>query len=142
MRRYNGYAVLLFLLFLPAFIWGWLVWWLIVVGIATLIILWKVISHFIKINWGHKPEPVQILAYKERSRKTYIDKKGYKRYKNNDRLIHRDIAYYKIYRKSFGEYLKKFGEYDIHHKDGNKLNNTIKNLQILTRNEHKKKHGL
>ncbi len=30
--------------------------------------------------------------------------------------------------------------YDVHHKDMNKLNNSVENLQILTRSEHKKLH--
>lgn len=30
--------------------------------------------------------------------------------------------------------------YDVHHKDMNKLNNAVENLQILTRSEHKKLH--
>ena len=29
---------------------------------------------------------------------------------------------------------------DIHHKDGNKLNNKIENLECLTREEHKARH--
>jgi hypothetical protein len=32
--------------------------------------------------------------------------------------------------------------YFIHHKDGNKLNNDINNLEILTPMEHKRKHRL
>lgn len=31
-------------------------------------------------------------------------------------------------------------EYDVHHKDGNRLNNDPQNLEILTRSEHMKKH--
>jgi len=140
--RYNGYAVLLFLLFLPAFIWGWLVWCLIVGGIIFLIVLWKLINYFIKINRGYKPEPIQIPIYKRRYRKTYIDENGYKRYEDNNKLIHRDVAYNKIYRRGFGKYLKRFGEYDIHHIDGNKLNNNKTNLKILTREQHKAIHGI
>ena len=30
--------------------------------------------------------------------------------------------------------------YDVHHKDMNKLNNVVENLQILTRSEHQKIH--
>ena len=29
----------------------------------------------------------------------------------------------------------------VHHKDGNKLNNSIENLELLTRNEHSKLHN-
>lgn len=35
-------------------------------------------------------------------------------------------------------YLKQ--EYDVHHKDGNKTNNTKDNLMVLTRSEHQKLH--
>lgn len=30
--------------------------------------------------------------------------------------------------------------YDVHHKDGDKTNNNLSNLQILTRSEHQKLH--
>ena len=30
--------------------------------------------------------------------------------------------------------------FDVHHKDGNKDNNSISNLELVTRSEHQKKH--
>jgi len=71
-----------------------------------------------------------------------LDENGYLR-NNYGNLIHRDTAYEYIYRDGYkkGIFTKRFGEYDIHHKDRNKLNNSPDNLQILTREEHKKIHG-
>jgi hypothetical protein len=72
----------------------------------------------------------------------HIDNKGYERDHYND-LVHRNVAYEEIYKEGYKEgiYTKRFGEYDVHHKDGNKRNNASENLQILTREEHKKIHG-
>jgi len=42
-----------------------------------------------------------------------------------------------IYEMHYGEIPKG---YEIHHKDGNKLNNNIDNLEILTKSEHTKLH--
>ena len=72
-------------------------------------------------------------------RQTTIDKNGYKR-NGYRRLIHRDKAEKLIYNK--GDFELEFWKYDVHHKDGNKLNNRRDNLEILTREEHKKKHGI
>ena len=73
----------------------------------------------------------------------YVDENGYER-NVYGRLIHRDVAYKYIYRKGYkdGIFTKRFGYYDIHHIDGDKRNNSIDNLQILTREEHKAKHGI
>lgn len=85
-----------------------------------------------------------ILNHKDnetRELKKVIDKNGYKRgqHKHSD-LIHRQIAYSEIYLKNRNEYPLKFHKYVIHHIDGNKLNNDVSNLQILTKEEHEAIH--
>ena len=69
--------------------------------------------------------------------KNTIDERGYKR-NGYGRLIHRDKAEKLIYKK--GDYPLEFWQYDVHHKDGNKLNNLKDNLEILTREEHNRRH--
>lgn len=58
----------------------------------------------------------------------WIDKKGYRRIKRG-KFLHRVIM---------EEYLQRKLSLDevIHHKDGNKLNNNINNLEVLQKREH------
>tara|TARA_Y100000289_G_C3880934_1_gene128625 strand:- start:363 stop:776 length:414 start_codon:yes stop_codon:yes gene_type:complete len=59
--------------------------------------------------------------------KTYTDKKGYLRYKSNNRFIHRIVA------KSLYNNTKfKFSECLVYHLDLNKKNNKSSNLRIIT----------
>ncbi len=71
-----------------------------------------------------------------------IDDRGYIR-NGYGRLIHRDVAYHYHYKKGFqnGKYKMRFRYYDVHHVDEDKTNNSPKNLQILTRAEHRRIHG-
>lgn len=72
-----------------------------------------------------------------------IDENGYERGKlEHSDLIHRQVAYREIYLKNRKNYPLPFSEYQIHHKDGNKRNNDVSNLQIVTEEEHRKIHGL
>lgn len=75
--------------------------------------------------------------------KTYTDDNGYKRGKlPHSDLIHRQKAYRSIYLKNRNEYPLPFSQYVVHHRDGNKKNNRISNLQILTPAEHNAIHGI
>lgn len=85
------------------------------------IIVWLLWRHYKKITTFH------------------LDIRGYERDGYN-KLVHRKVAYKCLY--SYPKYPLRFGDYDIHHKDKNKRNNNPNNLQILTRKQHKKKHGI
>ncbi len=69
-----------------------------------------------------------------------IDKDGYVRQVKHSTLIHRQIAYHEIYLKNRDKYPLRFSEYVVHHKDRNKLNNHVSNLEILKSENHAQKH--
>jgi hypothetical protein len=70
-----------------------------------------------------------------------VDKNGYERGKSeHSDLIHRQNAYKYIYKPNRDKYPLPFSEYVVHHKDGNKLNNHSKNLEIFTKAEHEALH--
>ena len=43
-------------------------------------------------------------------------------------------------RKKTKDYLNWFESCEVHHKDGNVFNNTLENLECLTKEEHKEAH--
>ena len=73
---------------------------------------------------------------------TYIDKKGYKRYTNSNKLVHRHVAEMMLGRKL------KSSEV-VHHKNRNKLDNRRSNIYVFsnqsihhnTHKKDKKKYG-
>ena len=65
--------------------------------------------------------------------RTFIDKKGYKKYSNSGRSVHRHVAS----RKLGGKIWKGFV---VHHRDGNKRNNRRSNLQVMKRSSHSRLH--
>ena len=68
--------------------------------------------------------------------KTYIDKKGYRRFIDSNKLVHRYVA-----EKKLGRKLRK-GEV-VHHKDRNKLNNSSYNLWVFAnQKEHDRIHKI
>ncbi len=69
--------------------------------------------------------------------KTFKDRHGYLRFKDTGRLVHRWMA-----SKKLGRYKHVFKGMQVHHIDGNKLNNHPSNLIILTKEEHEKRHGI
>ena len=72
--------------------------------------------------------------------KTYLDRKGYLRFKRSNKPLHRWVAYHQIYKK--GVFFRSFRSYQIHHIDGNKLNNDSSNLKLLTRSKHRRSHKI
>ena len=135
MRYYNEKDSISFIIFICIFI-GILNW-----KILLIFILIYLIFRYIKSTQEPKVENyIQSQWNKPKPNLEYTDKNGYLRNSYNDRLIHREIAYTYIY--DIFEYPKKFSKYQVHHKDGNKQNNNIKNLQIVTKKEHEKIHGI
>ena len=67
-------------------------------------------------------------------RKFFYDKKGYPRWRNTHRLVHRTIM-----NKFFGGKIPQ--DIVVHHKDSNKKNFRFKNLQFMTRSEHARLHA-
>lgn len=65
--------------------------------------------------------------------KTYIDKNGYRRFSDSHKLVHRWVAEKK------GSKPLGYG-FQVHHKDGKKLNNNPENLEWVTRRKHIEKH--
>lgn len=55
--------------------------------------------------------------------------------------LHRKIAFHKIYRKNRKKYPMRFREYEVHHVNLNKLDNYVRNLMIVTREEHEQLHN-
>ena len=75
-------------------------------------------------------------------KKTYVDGRGYMRFIDSDRLVSRWVARKEIYVNNRRKYPLKFESYIVHHKDGDKLNNDVDNLEILKRAEHENNHGI
>ena len=67
------------------------------------------------------------------SKKTYITKKKYRKFKDSDTFVHRWVAEKKIGRKLKSKEV-------VHHIDGNSLNNSPNNLKVYrNHSEHMKK---
>jgi len=64
---------------------------------------------------------------------TYIDDKGYPRWKDSERLVHRDVAENKIGRELRDHEV-------VHHKDGDKTNFRKENLRVTSRAHHSSMH--
>ncbi len=73
---------------------------------------------------------------KKYNKEFYEDEYGYIRENNHSNAWHRKVAYHKIYLKNRKKYKLPFSKYEIHHIDGDKKNNLIGNLALLTTEEH------
>ena len=61
--------------------------------------------------------------------KVYIDKKGYKRFKDSGKLVHR-----RVMERKLGFRLRK--DVIVHHINGIKTDNRFENVRLLTKKEH------
>lgn len=64
----------------------------------------------------------------------YVGKNGYKRYSDSGILVHRHVARQKL----GGDIWEGF---DVHHRNGNKLDNRRSNLQVMHESDHKSYHN-
>lgn len=71
----------------------------------------------------------------------YKDENGYLRDKEDGGLVHRKVAF-KKFQENPEDYDMPFSKYEIHHVDGDKLNNTPDNLEIVTKEEHRRIHNI
>ena len=65
----------------------------------------------------------------------FLDKKGYPRFKDSGKLVHRAVAKNKVGGRIFQGY-------DVHHIDGNKMNFRKSNLRLIEHSNHSKLHWL
>ena len=63
----------------------------------------------------------------------YVDSSGYKRFIDSNKLVHRWIV-----EKNLGRKLRS--DEEVHHINRKKFDNRIKNLQVLTSKQHRRKH--
>jgi hypothetical protein len=61
-------------------------------------------------------------------------KKGYRRFANSGKLVHKYVA-----ERVMGGTVWK--GYEVHHKDGNSLNNSRSNLVVLPKGTHRRIHA-
>ena len=66
--------------------------------------------------------------------KSYKTKKGYRKWKDSGEYVHRTQAEKKVGGSLWPGRV-------VHHKDGNRENNEMSNLQIMSRREHSRMHN-
>ena len=72
----------------------------------------------------------------------YKDHKGYFRFKDSGKLVHRWVAHKHIYLKDRKKYPLDFKEYQVHHIDKNITNNKAENLEIVSSRQHELNHNI
>lgn len=70
------------------------------------------------------------------------DYKGYYRFKDSKKLVHRWVAFKYIYLKNRKKYPFKFKEYQVHHKNKNITDNSVDNLELISIREHELNHNI
>jgi hypothetical protein len=119
--------------------------------IVTLIVIGSIVSRYLYNKKWNQIESLNAKIGITRYN-VHLDKNGYFRWNENDRLCHRDVAFKELYTGNdkkididtgtiTGKYTLPFSSYDVHHVDKNKFNCNAGNLEILTREEHQVEHG-
>jgi len=72
----------------------------------------------------------------------YVDSQGYRRWKDKKTLVHRSVAYNRIYIKDKKKYFCPFSEYQVHHIDKDITNNRVENLELIPIREHERRHKI
>ena len=75
------------------------------------------------------------------SHKPYTTKEGYKQVYRPGSSSARSNGYAPEHRYNAENTYGTLGNKVVHHKDGNKLNNTSRNLQVMSKQEHDRHHG-
>jgi hypothetical protein len=66
----------------------------------------------------------------------YIDENGYARYNDTNKLVHRHVA------EKYILHRKLLPDEDVHHRNRNKLDNRIENLEVKNHDDHMLHHAL
>jgi len=78
---------------------------------------------------------------RERIRKrSYVDRRGRRRFKEGDGLVSRKVAYNEIYLENKEKYPLEFREYVVYHKDKKRENFDSDNLELVSAKEHRKRN--
>lgn len=70
------------------------------------------------------------------NRGQYIDERGYARYQDSNKLVHRHVA------EKYILHRKLLPNEDVHHKNRNKLDNRIQNLRVMDHDNHMFHHAI
>lgn len=74
-------------------------------------------------------------CYTLKNQGVYVDIKGYKRYLNSDKLVHRHVAEKYIVKRSLDP------DEVVHHINCNKMDNRTQNLRVLSKEKHDLYHS-
>ncbi len=72
----------------------------------------------------------------------YKDHKGYYRFKDSGKSVHRWVAHKHLYLPNRKKYPLDFKEYQVHHIDKNITNNDKSNLELMLIRNHELKHNI